>query len=204
MLLTHLQQIIELKLHLPILTVKKQLRHSIDSSFIHRVARCQFPEALISPTAQFTGQSQIYIWSPVMDRSHMYNLWWQTCQQALREMRIQPSHKCLVYFPKERDTGLSTPPLYSLLDGGWGAYAAERKKEAEASNRLLDVRGHLVPEAEVVYIYLSPFLSLVSLSFSLEGGAHSLPLPTSTIGDLWIQTGDLPGNGRKKKKKWLL
>lgn len=59
-----------------------------------------------------------------------------------------------------------------------------REKEEETSNRLLDVRGHLVPEAEVVYIYLSPSLSLVSLSFPLEGVAHSLPLPTSALADL--------------------
>lgn len=34
-----------------------------------------------------------------------------------------------------------------------------RKKEQETSNRLLDVQGHSVPEAEVIYIYLFPFLS---------------------------------------------
>lgn len=60
----------------------------------------------------------------------------------------------------------------------------QREKEAETSNRLLDVRGHLVPEAEVVYIYLYPSLSLVSLSSSPEGVTHSLPLPTGTLAGL--------------------
>lgn len=37
-----------------------------------------------------------------------------------------------------------------------------KEKEEETSNRLLDVRGHLVPEAEVIYIYLSPSQTLSS------------------------------------------
>lgn len=89
----------------------------------------------------------------------------------------------LSLFPQgERQGCPLLPYILSLMEDE--VRMQQREKEAEASNRLLDVRGHLVPEAEVVYIYLSPFLSLVSLSFSLEGGAHSLPLPTSTIGDL--------------------
>lgn len=38
------------------------------------------------------------------------------------------------------------------------------KEKAEGtSNRLLAVRGHLVSEAEVIYIYLSPFVVYLSL-----------------------------------------
>lgn len=56
-----------------------------------------------------------------------------------------------------------------------------REKAEETSNRLLDVRGHFVPE--VIYIYLFPSLSLVSLSFSPEDVAHSLSHPTSSLAD---------------------
>lgn len=68
-----------------------------------------------------------------------------------------------------------------------------RKKEQETSNRLLDVQGHSVPEAEVIYIYLFPFLPPVFLFVSLEDVSHSVSLPTSTLAGMSIQTGDLPG-----------
>lgn len=75
-----------------------------------------------------------------------------------------PSHKCLVYFPQERDRA-----VLSFLDRlSWEDEVdiQLREKEAETSNRLLDVRGHSVTEAEVD-LSPSPSLSLVSLPFSL-------------------------------------
>lgn len=49
-----------------------------------------------------------------------------------------------------------------------------RKKEQETSNRLSDVRGHLIPEAEVVYSHLFLFLSPVFLFVSVEDVSHSV------------------------------
>lgn len=80
---------------------------------------------------------------------------------------------------------------HSSLDPSLEGYSWEdevnmqlRKKEKETSNRLLDVQGHSVPEAEVIYIYLFPFLSPVFLFVSLEDVSHSVSLPTSTLAGL--------------------
>lgn len=62
-----------------------------------------------------------------------------------------------------------------------------REKEAYISNRLLDGRGHLVPEAEVVL-----HLSVSCLPFFLSGGSFSGHF-ASTVAYLGIQTSDPEG-----------
>lgn len=78
--------------------------------------------------APSTTESQIYMLFPVMGRSHIYDLLRETCHRALKKMWIQPSHKCLVYFPED----YFHSSLHSSHDetqlGGRGGYAAGRIK----------------------------------------------------------------------------
>lgn len=128
-----------------------------------------FPEASDSAMSQSAMESPfLYL---VSNNRRIDDLLWETRHGASRRMWINPTHECLVYFPEERD-GAAHPPCVPALTGR-GGYAAEVEKEAETSNRLLDVRGHLVPGAEVIYIHLplcllSPFIPLkapASLTF---------------------------------------
>ena len=122
------------------------------------------PRGLISTAVQYI-KSPIYILSPVMDRSQISDLSREACHPASKQMWIHPGHKCSVYFPRG-DRLSSSPCILLLIDtaGRMEADMQQREKEAETSNRLLDVRGHLVPEAKVIYIYLSP-LSVSCLPF---------------------------------------
>lgn len=63
---------------------------------------------------QSTKESWIYILSPIMDRSHIYDLLRKTCHLASRQMWIHPSHELLSLFP-QGETGLSTPRCIHFL-----------------------------------------------------------------------------------------
>lgn len=159
--------------------VKHQLGHSIVGDKNRILLPCQYPEASISPMALSTMELWIYILRPIMGWSQIYDLLWETCHLALRQMWIHPSHKCWVYFPEERDRAVHSC-LHSFLDRhSWEdeVYMQLREKDAKTSNRLLDVRGHLAPEAEVVYIYLSISVSVSCLPFFSSGGCCSFTSP---------------------------
>lgn len=142
---------------------------------------CQFPGALFPPISEPTLELWLYI---VFQNGQESNLWSlvRILSSSIEANVDTPSKKCVLYFPRGERTVHSS--LHSFLDRhSWESEVDMqlREKAEETSNRLLDVRGHFVPE--VIYIYLSPSLPLVSLCFSLEGATHSLSHPTSTLAD---------------------
>lgn len=82
-----------------------------------------------------------------MGRSHIYDLLWETCHRALKQMWKQPSHEYFtVYFPEDREWAVHSF-LYSLPDGdNWEDKMDMqlREREGESSIGLVDVGGHLV------------------------------------------------------------